>query len=74
MAQQDESETKTLERGNIYFVYTPRVHSSGEETKVEDLGDIERTYMILSAQGQRRYRRVRGGDGEKQRARPRQSR
>lgn len=58
MAQRDDPEAKTLERGNIYFVYTPRVHSSGEETKVEGVEDIERTYMILSAQGQRRYRRI----------------
>jgi hypothetical protein len=58
MAQQNDPGTRTLERGNIYFVYTPRVHSPGEETKVESFEDIERTYMILSVQGQRRYRRI----------------
>jgi hypothetical protein len=58
MAERNERDTKTLERGNIYFAYTPRVHSPGEETKVEGVEDIERTYMILSVQGQRRYRRI----------------
>jgi hypothetical protein len=48
---QSEPGTSTLERGNIYFVYTPRVHSLGEEATVEGLEDIERTYMILSVDG-----------------------
>lgn len=58
MAERNEPQARTLERGNIYFVYTPRVHSPGEETKVESIEDIERTYMILSVLGPRRYRRI----------------
>jgi hypothetical protein len=58
MAGKQEPEARTLERGNIYFVYTPRVHSPGEQTEVEGLEDIERTYMILSVQGRRDYRRI----------------
>src|SRR5258708_5200722 len=59
MSRKPELDTNTLERGNIYFVYTPRVHGPDEETKVEQFEDIERTYIILSVQGQRRrYRRI----------------
>lgn len=58
MTQKNEPEPKTLERGNIYFAYTPRVHSPGEETRVEGVEDIERTYMILSVPAQWRYRRI----------------
>ena len=58
MAVKQEPEARTLERGNIYFVYTPRVHSPGEETEVEGLEDIERTYVILSVRGARLYRRI----------------
>jgi hypothetical protein len=58
MALRNELNAKTLERGNIYFVYTPRVHSPGERTRVESIEDIERTYMILSVPSQHRYRRI----------------
>lgn len=58
MSVKQEPESRTLERGDIYFVYTPRVHSPGEETDVEGLEDIERTYMILSVRGTRLYRRI----------------
>lgn len=58
MAERNGPYTKTLEHGNIYFAYNPRVHSPGEETEVEGVEDIERTYMILSVHGQRRYRRI----------------
>jgi hypothetical protein len=42
----------TLERGNIYFFYRPRV----EEHDPEGLDDIERMYMVLSPQQKKRYR------------------
>src|SRR5436190_23081860 len=58
MSQQNDFETTTLEDGNIYFFYTPRVHSPGEEAIVRSAKDIERTYIILSVQGHRRYRRI----------------
>src|SRR5438874_1300397 len=58
MAQKEQIESRILERGNIYFVYTPRVHVPGEKTEVKGLQDIERTYMVLSAEGERRYRRI----------------
>jgi hypothetical protein len=58
MAVKQEPETRTLEQGDIYFVYTPRVHSPGQETQVEGLEDIQRTYIILSVRGAQLYRRI----------------
>ena len=58
MSQPTDPQTQTLEEGNIYFVYTPRVHGPGEESTVTSAEDIERTFIILSARGQRRYRRI----------------
>ncbi len=44
--------TETLEQGNIYFLYRPRL---GIE-EPEDLSDIQRFYMILSPEGKKRFR------------------
>ena len=46
------TEIKTLERGNIYFLYRPRI----EVEDPEELGDIQRLYMILSPAGKKRFR------------------
>jgi hypothetical protein len=43
-----------LERGNIYFVYRPRV----EESTVEGLEDVQRFFMILSPHRKQRYRLI----------------
>jgi long-chain acyl-CoA synthetase len=48
MPQKEQPASRILERGNIYFVYTPRVHGPDEETQVRRIQDIERTYMVLS--------------------------
>jgi hypothetical protein len=58
MPQKQQPQTRILERGCIYFVYTPRVHSPDEKTEVRGIEDIERTHMILSVQGERLYRRI----------------
>lgn len=46
------TEIQTLERGNIYFFYRPRV----EVEEPAELADIQRLYMILSPAGKKRFR------------------
>ena len=41
-----------LERGNIYFMYRPKI----EEGSAEGMADVQRLYMVLSPHDQRRYR------------------
>lgn len=43
-----------LERGNIYFVYRPRV----EQTTARGLEDIQRFFLVLSPHGKTRYRLI----------------
>ena len=50
MAEQET--TQTLERGNIYFLYRPRV----EEEDPESLEDVQNMYMVLSPHGKDEYR------------------
>jgi len=45
---------QVLERGNIYFVYRPRV----EETSVSGLEDIQRFFMILSPHNNQLHRLI----------------
>jgi hypothetical protein len=45
---------EVLERGNIYFVFRPKV----EHTSAEGLEDIQRFFVILSPYGQQRYRLI----------------
>ena len=45
---------QVLERGNIYFVYRPRV----EETSVSGLEDIQRFFVILSPHNNQRHRLI----------------
>ncbi|MFW6059239.1 MAG: hypothetical protein ACODAQ_03605 [Phycisphaeraceae bacterium] len=43
---------QTLERGNIYFIYQPRV----EQEQVESARDVQRLYMVLAPHGKQVYR------------------
>jgi hypothetical protein len=43
----DGAEEKIVEKGDIYFLYRPRV----EESKAEGLGDIQRFFMVLKPEG-----------------------
>jgi len=45
---------EVLERGNIYFVFRPKV----EHTSAEGLKDIQRFFLILSPYGEQRYRLI----------------
>lgn len=46
--------TTTLEDGNVYFFYRPRV----EEEAPEGPEDVQRLYMVLSPKGAQRYRLI----------------
>jgi hypothetical protein len=46
--------TQTLERGRAFFFYRPRVRVA----EVDDLGDIQRFFVILKPEAARRYRRL----------------
>lgn len=43
---------ETLEHGNIYFLYRPKV----EQEEVRGVEDVQRLYVVLSPSGKRRYR------------------
>lgn len=48
----DARETEVLERGDIFFLYRPRV----EEEDPEGLGDVQRFFMVLRPQGGHKVR------------------
>jgi hypothetical protein len=52
MAVTVKEKVETLERGNIYFFYRPKV----QEKKPNSPEDIQRFYMILSPEGKERFR------------------
>lgn len=52
MMGKNETHTKTLERGDIYFFYRPRVEEDSPEGKEE----IQRVYLVLSPAGKKRFR------------------
>lgn len=52
MTTRHDAKIETLETGNIYFFYRPKV----EQEEPQSLKDVQRLYMILSAEGQQRYR------------------
>ena len=54
MASENEGseQAEVLERGNIYFMYRPRV----QEEHPDSVGDVERFYMALHPRGRKRYR------------------
>jgi hypothetical protein len=53
-----ERETSTLERGDIFFFYRPRVHPPGEDWIPKGLDDIARSYIVLHPQGKAVYRLI----------------
>lgn len=50
----DRNKAEILERGDIYFVYRPKV----EERSPEGFGDVQRLYVVLSPYGRQRYRLI----------------
>jgi hypothetical protein len=48
----DNEQIKTLERGNVYFFYRPRVGDDDPES----LAEVQRLYMVLSPHGKKHYR------------------
>lgn len=51
---QDGNKAEVLERGDIYFVYRPKV----EEESPRGLDDVQRLYVVLSPEDERRYRLI----------------
>lgn len=49
---EDRQQTDILERGNIYFLYRPKV----EQEEVNNLDDIQRFYIVLEPHGKQSYR------------------
>ena len=51
---------KVLERGDIYFVYRPKVEEASkiEEAAAEGWSEVQRLYMILSPYDKKRYRLI----------------
>lgn len=50
--KKDKVKVETLERGNIYFLYRPKV----EEEDPESLSDVQRFYMVLSPEDSKKFR------------------
>ena len=51
---QGNKDTEILERGNIYFCYTPKV----ERDEVEGLEDVQQFYFVLAPHGKQSYRLI----------------
>jgi len=52
MAGKGNGGVQTLEAGNVYFFYRPRVETEDPET----LGDVQRLFLVLAPDGERRFR------------------
>jgi hypothetical protein len=52
MSKRDQDGTETLERGNVYFFFRPKV----DEHEPEGIGDVQRLYMVLSPERKERFR------------------
>lgn len=52
MARKADERVETLERGDIFFFYRPRV----EEEEPESKADVQRLYMVLHPEKRERYR------------------
>ena len=48
---------ETVEQGNIYFIYRPRV----EETDPEGIDDIQQLHVVLAPEGQKLFRLINVG-------------
>jgi hypothetical protein len=64
MGATHRQESDVLERGSIYFLYRPKVENPDEDRPVKSLDDVERTYIVLSPDGKRLYRRIVSGRKE----------
>lgn len=49
---QSSATEEIVEKGDIYFVYRPRI----EEREAEGLADVQRFYMVMKPEGQARFR------------------
>jgi hypothetical protein len=47
---------KTLERGNIYFIYRLKVKGKGEEREIRGIDDVQRAYIIPNPHGEECHR------------------
>lgn len=54
MASKKQQQTRVLERGNIYFLYRPKVQTE----EAEDFDDVERFYLALAPEGAKRCRLI----------------
>lgn len=54
MAAHDQHSIETLEQGNIYFIYRPKV----EQEEAEGLEDVQRLFLVLSPHGKSTYRLI----------------
>lgn len=50
--ERPEVDEEIVEKGDIYFVYRPRI----EEGEAEGLGEVQRFYMVMKPDGQSRFR------------------
>ncbi|MDX1654792.1 MAG: hypothetical protein R3310_06230 [Candidatus Competibacteraceae bacterium] len=53
-----EDTSEILERGNIYFIYRPKVTEPDQDTAAEDLDDVQRSYLVLAPHGRQLYRLI----------------
>ncbi|MGR6034088.1 MAG: hypothetical protein ACU4EQ_09120 [Candidatus Nitrosoglobus sp.] len=49
---------KTLEQGNIYFIYRLKVKGKGEERGIRGIDDVQRAYIVLSPHGKECHRLI----------------
>ena len=58
----DDARIETVEQGDIYFVYRPKVQEAPDEGEApepaEGIEDVERFYMVLKPDGSDRYRMI----------------
>jgi hypothetical protein len=53
-----DADASTLERGDIFFFYRPRVSAADEETHPRGIDDIARAYMVMHPRGRGIYRLI----------------
>jgi hypothetical protein len=53
-----DTDGATLERGDVFFFYRPRVRAAGEEAHPRGLDDIARSYMVMHPKGKQTYRLI----------------
>src|SRR5512147_1748146 len=45
-----------IERGDIYFVYRPKVEPKGGKATVKGTGDVQRLFMVMHPEGKKKFR------------------